>query len=116
MTFSSGPPPPESCATTAQLEAAVAENIPPLPLPAVADSSAGAGAASGEDVTMEESAEHAGQPFVRPVVQEAARPAGEPDVQPGSHPMASNAAQKASIDTDTLGKAIEMAIDLRSRG
>ena len=90
-----------------QLEAAVAENIPPLPLPAVADSSAGAGAASGEDVTMEESAEHAGQPFVRPVVQEAARPAGEPDVQPGSHPMASNAAQKAS----TVARASEPAKD-----
>ena len=28
-----------------QVEAAVAENIPPLPLPGVADSSAGAGAA-----------------------------------------------------------------------
>ena len=56
---------------------------------------------------MEESAEHAGQPFVRPVVQEAARPAGEPDVQPGSHPMASNAAQKAS----TVARASEPAKD-----
>ena len=90
-----------------QLEAAVAENIPPLPLPAVADSSAGAGAASGEDVTMEESAELAVQPSVRPDVQEAARPAGEPDVRPGSHPMASNAAQKAS----TVASASEPAKD-----
>ena len=90
-----------------QLEAAVAENIPPLPLPVVADSSAGAGAASGEDVTMEESAELTVQPFVRPDVQEAARPAGEPDVQPGSHPMASNAAQKAS----TVASATEPAKD-----